>query len=326
MWFRQKYYVKTELIHIDMDDMYIKFKNIARDKKYFYDYLDEAISLIPKHIIIIERLLNGIVNNKIYTINEIANMFCLSLIEINYILDQSNNLLSLLLKSYKEIYNVDIDVSKNNLLCRIKQSFFHMVIQVINLKQEEFKNFVRTKPELIKFVQNGEMTWQKFYELYDLYGTDEKVWNKYILDERSPVEDSISKITSMVKNVDVDSIKSHINTAQKAIDFVTDLTKKNGVSNPAPNLAKGPVSPRPLNKFFEDQMEKFLQMSFRENPKMFELLKQNSYYFKGLNRGVVDYKKFVSDMKVKYKERTSDKLESIMDNMELVSSVLNVLK
>ena len=73
-------------------------------------------------------------------------------------------------------------------------------------------------------------------------------------------------------------------------------------------------------------MEKFLQMSFRENLKMFELLKQNSYYFKGLNRGVVDYKKFVSDMKVKYKERTSDKLESIMDNMELVSSVLNVLK
>lgn len=73
-------------------------------------------------------------------------------------------------------------------------------------------------------------------------------------------------------------------------------------------------------------MEKYLQMSFRENPKMFELLKQNSYYFKGLNRGVVDYKKFVSDMKVKYKERPKDKLESIMDNMELVSSVLNVLK
>ena len=120
------------------------------------------------------------------------------------------------------------------------------------MKQEEFKNFVRTKPELIKFVQNGEMTWQKFYELYDLYGTDENVWNKYILNDRNEVEDSISKITNMVKNVDVDSIKSHINTAQKAIDFVTDLTKKNDVSNPAPNLAKGPVSPRPLNKFFED--------------------------------------------------------------------------
>ena len=123
---------------------------------------------------------------------------------------------------------------------------------MINLKQEEFKNFVRTEPELIKYVQNGEMTWQKFYELYDLYGTDESIWNKYILRDRSGVEDSISKITNMVKNVNVDSIKSHINTAQKAIDFVSDLTKKNPTSNIAENLTKGPVSPRPLNKFFED--------------------------------------------------------------------------
>ena len=120
------------------------------------------------------------------------------------------------------------------------------------MKQEEFKNFVRTKSELIKYVQNGEMTWQKFYELYDLYGTDESIWNKYILRDRSGVEDSISKITNMVKNVNVDSIKSHINTAQKAIDFVSDLTKKNPTSNIAENLTKGPVSPRPLNKFFED--------------------------------------------------------------------------
>ncbi|CDE49476.1 uncharacterized protein BN665_00522 [Firmicutes bacterium CAG:460] len=120
------------------------------------------------------------------------------------------------------------------------------------MKQEEFKNFVRTKPELIKYVQNGEMTWQKFYELYDLYGTDESIWNKYILRDRSGVEDSISKITNMVKNVNVDSIKSHINTAQKAIDFVSDLTKKNPTPNIAENLTKGPVSPRPLNKFFED--------------------------------------------------------------------------
>lgn len=118
--------------------------------------------------------------------------------------------------------------------------------------QEEFKNFVRTKPELIKYVRNGEMTWQKFYELYDLYGTDEAVWNKYIISDRSGVGDSISKITEMVKSVDVDSIKSHINTAQKAIDFVSDLTKKNPVPNAGEVLTKGPVSPRPLNKFFED--------------------------------------------------------------------------
>mgnify|MGYP001859527710 CR=1 FL=1 len=120
------------------------------------------------------------------------------------------------------------------------------------MKHDEFKNFVKTKPELIKYVQSGEMTWQKFYELYDLYGEDESIWNKYILNnERSNVTDSISKITNIVKNVDVDSIKSHINTAQKAIDFVQDLTKKTP-QNMTNNLNKGPVSPRPLNKFFED--------------------------------------------------------------------------
>ena len=73
-------------------------------------------------------------------------------------------------------------------------------------------------------------------------------------------------------------------------------------------------------------MEKYLQISFRDDSKTYNLLKENSYYFKGLNRGTIDYKTFVSDMKVKYKQRTTDKLESLMDNMELVSSVLNVLK
>ena len=119
------------------------------------------------------------------------------------------------------------------------------------MKNEEFKKFVKSKPELIKYVQNGSSTWQKFYELYDLYGDDESVWNKYILEDRTNITDSISKISNIVKNVNVDSIKSHINTAQKAIDFVSDLTKKNP-TNVIESLNKGPVSPRPLNKFFED--------------------------------------------------------------------------
>ena len=116
-------------------------------------------------------------------------------------------------------------------------------------KIDNFKSFVRRNPNLITYVREKNTSWQEFYELYDLYGTDESVWNKYILDDRIGVEDSISKITNMVKNVNVDSIKSHINTAQKAIDFVSDLTKKNPTPNITENLAKGPVSPRPLNKF-----------------------------------------------------------------------------
>ena len=73
-------------------------------------------------------------------------------------------------------------------------------------------------------------------------------------------------------------------------------------------------------------MESYLQIAFKENPKSYELLKENSYYFKYLNRGVIDFKRFNQEMKEKYKERATDKIGSIIDNMDLVSSVLNVLK
>lgn len=68
------------------------------------------------------------------------------------------------------------------------------------------------------------------------------------------------------------------------------------------------------------------QIAFKQDEKNYIYLKNNSYFFKELNRGVIDYKKFDSEMKTKYKERTTDKLNSVMDNIDLISSVLNVLK
>ena len=47
------------------------------------------------------------------------------------------------------------------------------------MSKETFKEFIRNKPELINHVNNGTMTWQKFYELYDLYGEDDNIWKQY---------------------------------------------------------------------------------------------------------------------------------------------------
>ena len=117
-------------------------------------------------------------------------------------------------------------------------------------KKEEFKEFVKTKPELVRFIKDGEMTWQKFYEIYDIYGSDEAAWSDYTRKANTSLTSSISSITDMVKKIDVESIQKHINTAQKALGVVQELTNKSasGVSN----LAKGPITPRPLTKFFED--------------------------------------------------------------------------
>ncbi len=73
-------------------------------------------------------------------------------------------------------------------------------------------------------------------------------------------------------------------------------------------------------------MELYLQVSFKNNPKEYMHLKENSYYFKELNRGVIDYKKFADNMKIKYKERVTDKINNVVENIDLISSVLNVLK
>lgn len=40
-------------------------------------------------------------------------------------------------------------------------------------KKDEFKEFIKSKPELVDLVKNKKYTWQDFYEVYDLYGNAE---------------------------------------------------------------------------------------------------------------------------------------------------------
>ena len=110
--------------------------------------------------------------------------------------------------------------------------------------KENFKEFIRANPTFASYVNSGEMTWQKFYEMYDLYGENHDVWDKY---KSIKQERETTKINDLFKKIDVDSIKEHISSAQKALDLVQELTAK-GSTSAMPNV----VTPRPLNKFFED--------------------------------------------------------------------------
>ena len=71
------------------------------------------------------------------------------------------------------------------------------------------------------------------------------------------------------------------------------------------------------------QME--IIQKLREDKKMLGYLRENSHWYKELNRDPNNYKTFVKVMREKYKLKVSDKIESAVDNIELITSVLNVL-
>lgn len=116
-------------------------------------------------------------------------------------------------------------------------------------KKEAFKSFAKSHPELLNSVRNNETSWQKLYEVYDIYGESNEAWDTYFnRGGTNTSSNNFSSISNIVKNIDMNSIQKHINTAQKALSLVEELTTK-GASNVA---SKTPITPRPINKFFED--------------------------------------------------------------------------
>ena len=106
-------------------------------------------------------------------------------------------------------------------------------------KKEEFKDFVRQNPRLINFVKNGKMTWQKFYEIFDLYGDDKEVWKDY-LEVATP---GAASFLNILKNIDLDSVQNGVNSIQRVIGVLQDIGGKEEVNE---------YKPRPIYKSFDD--------------------------------------------------------------------------
>ena len=92
-------------------------------------------------------------------------------------------------------------------------------------KIDNFKKFIYNHPEFIDEVRANKTSWQSLYELYDLYGEDEKIWNKYI-SNNSIDSFSIKGLLNTIKNIDVSSLEENINNIQKAVALVEEFTKK----------------------------------------------------------------------------------------------------
>ena len=111
-------------------------------------------------------------------------------------------------------------------------------------KKEEFKKFVRKNPEFSDYVNKGDISWQQLYEMYDLYGADSKVFDKY----RKSSNVDFNKIKDTSKNIDVNKLEESINNAKKSLEIISAL-----VGTKATNIASNPINPSKasdINKVF----------------------------------------------------------------------------
>ena len=88
---------------------------------------------------------------------------------------------------------------------------------------DNFKSFVKANPTFASFIKDGTMTWQKFYELYDMYGEDSSIWNQFKEIETKKNSPTISDVINLAKNIDIDKLQDGVNSLSKAVGLFSDL-------------------------------------------------------------------------------------------------------
>ena len=67
------------------------------------------------------------------------------------------------------------------------------------------------------------------------------------------------------------------------------------------------------------------QIIIKNNPIFEKFLRENSYWYKYLNRNKKNIKNFEEDLKKKYKLTTEDKINDMKDKIESLSKIMDIL-
>lgn len=125
------------------------------------------------------------------------------------------------------------------------------------MSKEKFKDFARLHPSLATSVNNNKVTWQKLYEMYDIYGEKSSVWDDFLEPVRSTVQESVntsakdvtlSDFMNTIKNVDLETVQKGIANIQKTIGLLQDM----GLGSASKAVTPPAYEPRPMYRYFED--------------------------------------------------------------------------
>ena len=110
---------------------------------------------------------------------------------------------------------------------------------------DNFKVFIRKNPTFASYIKDDSMTWQKFYELYDMYGEDSSIWDEYKQEKKKST--TLNDIVNMAKNIDMDKFQDGVNSLSKAVGLFSDL-----FANKTTTGNTNTYKPSAVYKMFED--------------------------------------------------------------------------
>ncbi len=67
-----------------------------------------------------------------------------------------------------------------------------------------------------------------------------------------------------------------------------------------------------------------IQMKLKSNPMHLRFIRENSYWYKILNRNPEKFDDMVEEMKTKYHLRTTDRISNVLDSVDLITKIFKV--
>jgi len=121
------------------------------------------------------------------------------------------------------------------------------------MSKDSFKTFVKNNPNLVNYVKKNEMTWQKFYEIYDLYGEEHEIWQSYLNNNintnnnsQSNLLDNFKSVFDLFKGVDLKTVQKTLTGLDRAIGTFKEFSSTN-----SDNVSSNYES-RPYDRYYED--------------------------------------------------------------------------
>lgn len=69
-----------------------------------------------------------------------------------------------------------------------------------------------------------------------------------------------------------------------------------------------------------------IQFKLKDDPNLQKFVRENSYWYKNLNRNPDSINLLIDEMKEKYKLTTADKINDLSNKLDLIKTFMNVLK